>query len=98
LCVAGCEHISKSKVVGDARREAASINTGLLVLKKCIAALNQERPHVPFLESRLTMLLKGALGGAARTFVLVTGSMDEVHADETVEAMRFGQPPPDSRS
>jgi hypothetical protein len=89
--LAGCEHISKSKVVGEARKEAASINSGLLVLKKCISALNQEKSHVPFLESKLTMLLKGALGGSSRTFVLVTGSLDEVHGDETVEAMRFGE-------
>ena len=89
--LAGCEHITKSKVDGDARREAASINSGLLVLKKCISALNQEKSHVPFLESKLTMLLKGALGGSSRTFVLVTGSLDECHADETVEAMRFGE-------
>jgi len=89
--LAGCEHINKSKVTGDAKREAASINMGLLVLKKCIAALNQEKSHVPFLESKLTMLLKGALGGSSRTFALVTGSLDEEHGDETVEAMRFGE-------
>ena len=89
--LAGCEHINKSKVVGDARKEAASINSGLLVLKKCISALNEEKSHVPFLESKLTMLLKGALGGSSRTFALVTGSLDEVHGDETVEAMRFGE-------
>ena len=89
--LAGCEHISKSKVSGDARREAASINSGLLVLKKCISALNQEKSHVPFLESKLTMLLKGALGGSSRTFALVTGSLDEMHGDETVEALRFGE-------
>jgi len=89
--LAGCEHISKSKVEGNAKREAASINSGLLVLKKCIKALNEERSHVPFLESRLTMLLKGALGGSSRTYVLVTGTLDDSHGDETIEALRFGE-------
>ncbi|EKX44543.1 hypothetical protein GUITHDRAFT_46798, partial [Guillardia theta CCMP2712] len=89
--LAGCEHISKSKVEGSAKREAASINSGLLVLKKCIKALNEERSHVPFLESRLTMLLKGALGGSSRTYVLVTGTLEDSHGDETIEALRFGE-------
>ena len=70
--LAGCEHLSKSKARGDAKREAATINSGLLVLKKCISALNQEKSHVPYLESKVTMLLKGALGGSSRTFCLVT--------------------------
>jgi len=43
------------------------------------------------LESKLTLLLKGALGGSSRTYTFVTGSMHDMHADQTVDALRFGE-------
>lgn len=89
--LAGSEQIKKSKAVGAAKKEAAAINTGLFVLKRCITALNDSKPHVPFLESKLTMLLKGALGGASRTYCMVCASLDSRHGDESVDALRFGE-------
>jgi hypothetical protein len=41
--LAGCEQIKKSKVVGQAKREAVGINSSLCVLKKCIRALNEDQ-------------------------------------------------------
>lgn len=58
------------------------INSSLLVLGKVITALVRGRPHVPYYESRLTQLLRGALGGNSRTHCLVTASMDTQHADQ----------------
>ena len=52
--------------------EAVNINTGLLALKRCIDALHEGQrakregkspPHVPYQDSKLTMLLSSALGG-----------------------------------
>jgi hypothetical protein len=44
--------------------------------------------QVPYLESTLTKLLRGALGGNSRTAVLVNGAMDDEHADETFNALK----------
>ena len=55
------------------------------------AALSEGRAHVPFHESRLTMLLRGAFGGNSRTVCCVTVSADDAHAHNSVQALRFGE-------
>ena len=67
------------------------INSSLLVLGKVINALSEGRAHVPFHESRLTMLLRGAFGGNSRTVCCVTLSADDAHAHNSVQALRFGE-------
>mmetsp|Transcript_28454 Transcript_28454/g.90652 ORF Transcript_28454/g.90652 Transcript_28454/m.90652 type:complete len:127 (+) Transcript_28454:513-893(+) len=37
------------------------------------------------------MMLSGALGGGSKTAVVVTASLDEAHAEETVQTLRFGE-------
>ena len=63
----------------------------LMVLGQVIDALVQKRSHVPFYESKLTMLLQPALGGATRTTVVVTASPDRADAEETLHSLRFGE-------
>ena len=46
---------------------------------------------MPFHESRLTMLLRGAFGGNSRTVCCVTVSADDAHAHNSVQALRFGE-------
>lgn len=94
LCMAdlaGCEQIKKSGAEGQRRKEAVGINSSLLVLGKCISALAAHKRHVPYLESSLTKLLRGALGGNSRTAVLVAGAMEDAQADETFNALKFGE-------
>ncbi|KAA0202488.1 hypothetical protein HAZT_HAZT003776 [Hyalella azteca] len=43
--------------------EGSSINLGLLSLGRVVDALANSAPHVPYRNSKLTMLLKGTLGG-----------------------------------
>jgi len=80
--------------------ETNNINKGLLTLKRCIQALNVRQqcaqegkalPRVPFQDSKLTMLLEPALGGDARTAIVVCCSQEDTHADETVQSLRFGE-------
>ncbi len=71
--------------------EAIEINSSLMVLGQVIDALVQQKKHVPYYESKLTMLLQPALGGNSRTTVLVTASPDGADADETLHALRFGE-------
>uniref|UniRef100_A0A7S3FHY4 Kinesin motor domain-containing protein n=1 Tax=Haptolina ericina TaxID=156174 RepID=A0A7S3FHY4_9EUKA len=89
--LAGCEQLKQSKATGQRAREAIGINSSLLVLGKCITALSEGRRHVPFHESKLTRLLRGAFGGASRTTCVIAASPDDSHAENTVQALRFGE-------
>eukprot|EP00553_Chaetoceros_curvisetus_P013254 CAMPEP_0204642126 /NCGR_PEP_ID=MMETSP0717-20131115/51520_1 /ASSEMBLY_ACC=CAM_ASM_000666 /TAXON_ID=230516 /ORGANISM="Chaetoceros curvisetus" /LENGTH=468 /DNA_ID=CAMNT_0051662871 /DNA_START=119 /DNA_END=1525 /DNA_ORIENTATION=+ len=69
--------------------EAVKINLGLLSLKRCVEALRNKR-HVPYGDSKLTMLLSAGLGGDSKTAVLVCGAQEEIHGPETIASMKFG--------
>jgi len=88
--LAGCEQLKQSGATGLRKAEAIGINWSLTVLKKVISALVQGKTHVPYMESKLTMLLKGPLGGGSRTTAIVTGAMDDFCASQTLNALRFG--------
>ena len=77
--------------MGTKKTEAIGINSSLLVLGKCISALVESRRHVPYLESKLTTLLKSAFGGNSRTTAIITGSLDPDHGDQTFQALSFGE-------
>ncbi|KAJ1448688.1 P-loop containing nucleoside triphosphate hydrolase protein, partial [Pelagophyceae sp. CCMP2097] len=89
--LAGSERLKKSMATGLRKQEATGINSSLLVLGKVVAALVEGKKHVPYLESTLTTLLRAALGGASRTTALVCCRRDDGHADETLQALRFGK-------
>jgi len=46
---------------------------------------------VPYQDSKLTMLLREALGGTARTVVVVTATLDPRHAVESLQTLRFAE-------
>eukprot|EP00747_Dinoflagellata_sp_TGD_P025692 gnl/TRDRNA2_/TRDRNA2_131424_c0_seq1.p1 gnl/TRDRNA2_/TRDRNA2_131424_c0~~gnl/TRDRNA2_/TRDRNA2_131424_c0_seq1.p1 ORF type:complete len:783 (-),score=146.58 gnl/TRDRNA2_/TRDRNA2_131424_c0_seq1:47-2395(-) len=87
----GSEQVKKSRAEGARFTEAVEINSSLLVLGRVVDALVQGRSHVPYYESKLTMLLQPALGGNALTTVVITASPEGAHGDETVHALRFGE-------
>jgi len=89
--LAGSERVKKSKAQGGRLVEAVGINTSLMVLGLCIAARVEARPHVPYYESRLTLLLRSALGGDSKTNVVICCHKDDVHGDETMQALSFGE-------
>merc|ERR1712137_1436972 len=62
-----------------------------MVLGQCIAARVEDRHHVPYYESRLTLLLRSALGGDSRTAVVICCHKEDQHADETLQALSFGE-------
>lgn len=79
--------------------ETNYINQGLLSLKQCIQALGERQkcsagrpaPVVPFRDSGLTAVLEPALGGLARTTIIVCCSPESGSAEETVQSLRFGE-------
>jgi kinesin family member 5 len=72
-------------------REAVYINLGLLALKKCVEALNNGSPYVPYQDSKLTMLLSEGLGGNSKTSIIVCANLNPVHSHETLATLRFGE-------
>mmetsp|Transcript_572 Transcript_572/g.1021 ORF Transcript_572/g.1021 Transcript_572/m.1021 type:complete len:668 (+) Transcript_572:79-2082(+) len=72
-------------------QEAININLGLLALKQCVQALVQKRKHIPYGDSKLTMMLSSGLGGDCKTSLIVCGAQEEHHGPETIAAMNFGQ-------
>ncbi|CAE8686136.1 unnamed protein product [Polarella glacialis] len=89
--LAGSERVKKSRAQGGRLVEAVGINSSLMVLGQCIAARVEARPHVPYYESRLTLLLRSALGGDSRTNVVICCHRDDTHGDETLQALSFGE-------
>jgi kinesin family protein 5 len=87
--LAGSERVKKSLVVGARLKEAIGINNSLLVLGRVIAALASSAPHVPYLESRLTTLLKSSFGGNSRTHVITCCRQADAFGDETLWSLRF---------
>ncbi|EDQ87282.1 uncharacterized protein MONBRDRAFT_38064 [Monosiga brevicollis MX1] len=93
LCLAdlgGSEQLKKSRATGQQLQEAVQINMGLLALKECIDALKRRRSHIPYMSSRLTSLLQPALMGNSTVTVVITGSLEQRHTSETLNALRFG--------
>ena len=89
--LAGSERLKKSKVEGIHKSEAININSSLMVLGKVVSALVERKRHVPYFESKLTSILRNSLGGNSRTTAIVAARMDDAHANETLQSLRFGE-------
>ncbi|KAJ1626658.1 P-loop containing nucleoside triphosphate hydrolase protein [Pavlovales sp. CCMP2436] len=91
--LAGSERVKKSGVEGAAMDEAIAINQSLTILGRCIEAMARgkkgERP--PFRESKLTRLLSNAIGGTAKTTLIVCVAPSRRDVVETNSSLEFGQ-------
>lgn len=90
--LAGSEKVSKTGATGKQLVEAQNINLSLTTLGRCIKALaTSKEEHVPYRESKLTMILKEALGGNAKTSLICTASMRIFHVDESISTLQFAE-------
>ena len=91
--LAGSERQKDTNASGTRLREACSINKSLSALGNVISALSTSAPrvHVPYRDSKLTLLLRDALGGDARTAVIATVSPLERCFAETLSTLHFAQ-------
>lgn len=62
--LAGSENVGKSGATGNTLKEAQNINKSLSALGDVIQSLQGKSAHVPYRNSKLTMMLKDSLGGA----------------------------------
>ena len=71
-------------------RETSSINKSLLCLGSVIKLLAEDpNSHIPYRNSVLTMLLKPALGGNARTVMIANLSPTEMDFADTLSTLRY---------
>ena len=84
--------MKKSGVEGSAFDEAKAINQSLTTLGRCIEVLaSNKKEKPPFRESKLTRLLSNAIGGAAKTTLVVCVAPTMTDQFETVNSLDFGQ-------
>ncbi|KAJ7535310.1 hypothetical protein O6H91_12G027300 [Diphasiastrum complanatum] len=93
--LAGSERQKHSETVGIRLKEAGSINKSLSALGNVIKALvdiseGKER-HVPYRDSKLTFLLKDALGGNSKCTLIANVSPADKNSEETLSTLKFAQ-------
>lgn len=69
--------------------EGAEINKSLLALKECIRALDQDKRHTPFRQSKLTQVLKDSFVGNSRTCMIATISPGGSNSEHTLNTLRY---------
>jgi kinesin family member 2/24 len=89
--LAGSERWNDTKSHDSKRREeSADINTSLLALKECIRSFSMGQPHLPYRQSKLTMILKDCFtSDRARTAMIATLAPGASAADHTVNTLRY---------
>lgn len=94
--LAGSERVEKSQVTGEQLKEAQCINRSLSALGDVVEALarrgaesSSNNCHVPYRNSRLTMLLKQSLGGESKALMFVNVSPCQQQLAETLSSLRF---------
>ena len=71
------------------RIDGAEISKSLLALKECIRALDQDKKHIPFRGSKLTMVLKDSFIGKCKTIMLCTIAPTLENCEYTLNTLRY---------
>lgn len=88
--LAGSERQSKTEATGERLKEATKINLSLTVLGNVICALvNPKISHIPYRESRLTMLLCDSLGGNTKTVMIANVGPADYNYEETLNTLWY---------
>ncbi|XP_071966233.1 kinesin-like protein KIF28 [Antedon mediterranea] len=92
--LAGSERVDSTGATGDRLKEGAMINQSLSSLGNCIKALadmsaKKKGIIVPYRDSKLTMLLKNALGGNSKTIMIAAISPADINFEETMSTLRY---------
>lgn len=90
--LAGSERITASENKGLRTIEGGNINRSLLALANCINILSDSKKKgkfVPYRDSKLTRILKEALGGNTKTIMVACISPSLAHIDETLNTLKY---------
>lgn len=87
--LAGSERAKKTKNRGKRLQEGAHINRSLLALGNCINALAAGSRYVNYRDSKLTRLLKEALGGKCKTVMIAHVSPETKHREESKNTLIY---------
>jgi kinesin family protein 18/19 len=91
--LAGSERATNSESSKGPRQvEGSNINKSLLSLGNCINILSDKAKlgsFIPYRDSKLTRLLKDALGGNTRTMMIACVSPSYLCYDETVNTLKY---------
>jgi kinesin family protein 3/17 len=90
--LAGSERVAKTGAEGEGFAEGVNINYELMILGNCIAALTDKSvKHVPYRDSKLTMLLRDSLGGNAKTIMIAALGPADYNFQETMSTLRYAE-------
>ncbi|XP_061098642.1 kinesin-like protein KIF25 [Conger conger] len=88
--LAGSECVGMSGVTGAALWETSCINRSLSALSDVLGALAEQRPHVPYRNSKLTHLLQDSIGGDAKLLVMLCVSPTQKFLADSLQSLGFG--------
>ncbi|XP_047430479.1 kinesin-like protein KIF25 [Mugil cephalus] len=88
--LAGSECVGMSGVSAAGLWEVSCINRSLSALSDVLGALAEQRPHVPYRNSKLTHLLQDAIGGDAKLLVMLCVSPTQRFITESLQCLGFG--------
>lgn len=95
--LAGSERISQTGATGERLKEGACINQSLTTLRNVFSLLvaksksKSDSVHVPYRNSKLTMLLKSCLEDKGKTLMFINCSPLQKHMNETISSFKFAE-------
>lgn len=89
--LAGSERVGKAGTQGKHFSESKNINLSLTTLGRVINAIINQEKHIPFRDSKLTLLLRESLGGNSKTAFLCTASRLRTHYEESRNSLNFAK-------
>jgi len=87
--LAGSERSKKTDVRGQTLKEASYINKSLTFLEQVVQALVKRASHVPYRQSKLTAVLRDALGGNNKAAMVANVWPEPQNQEETLATLRF---------
>jgi hypothetical protein len=90
--LAGSERLKETKSAGEMVTETKNINKSLFTLGKVISSLGDRRKaktHIPYRDSKLTMLLMDSLGGNSKALMVACVSPAAIYVDETASTLAY---------
>eukprot|EP00605_Chrysophyceae_sp_TOSAG23-4_P002462 GSChrysophyteH1.ASY1.ANO1.2721.1 assembled CDS len=89
--LAGSERLDRTGTLNDTARlkETVNINKSLSCLSEVFMNLGAKSQHIPYRNSKLTMLLQDCLSGTGKSLMIVNVSPTQASVGETLCSLRF---------